>query len=103
MWPTLARKPTDGPVAGARMCKTGSSRGVLVCTRLKISALWCKTNIHLTGLQLLGELHMATDKESQDISRRSFMKRTAMGGAGTRICAGHLGPARSSRHPEKSD
>jgi hypothetical protein len=35
---------------------------------------------------------MAMDKESQEISRRSFLKRTAMGGAGLVVAADILGP-----------
>ena len=35
---------------------------------------------------------MATDKESQEISRRSFIKRTAIGGAGLVVATDILGP-----------
>ncbi len=35
---------------------------------------------------------MATDKESQEISRRSFIKRTAIGGAGLAVATDILGP-----------
>src|SRR5882762_2371390 len=66
---------------------------VTVCNhRLKISALWCKTNIHIIGSQLVGDRHMATDKGSQEISRRSFIKRTAIGGSGLLIANDILSP-----------
>jgi len=35
---------------------------------------------------------MATDKESQEISRRSFIKRTAIGGAGLVVATDILAP-----------
>src|SRR5580704_5369990 len=43
-----------------------------------------------------GGHHMPTDKESKDVSRRSFIQRTAMGGAGLLIAKDILGSGPSS-------
>lgn len=45
---------------------------------------------------------MATDKESKDISRRSFVKGAAMGGAGLLIAADLLGPERAAGAPKSA-
>src|SRR5437879_1183109 len=46
---------------------------------------------------------MPTDKESKDISRRSFMKRTAVGGAGFLIATDILGADLGARTPKSAN
>src|SRR5438552_18060980 len=46
---------------------------------------------------------MPTDKESKDISRRSFMKRTAVGGAGFLIATDILGADLGGRTPKSAN
>jgi hypothetical protein len=46
---------------------------------------------------------MATDTELKDISRRSFVKRTAMGGAGLLIATDFLGSDLSAATPKSAN
>jgi hypothetical protein len=59
---------------------------------VKLNALWCRTNNHLTDRNWQEATTLATDKEFQEISRRSFLKRTAIGGAGLVVATDILDP-----------
>jgi len=46
---------------------------------------------------------MPTDKESKDVSRRSFIQRTALGGAGLLIATDILGPELAASTPKSAN
>ena len=110
LWPTERTDESNqsyGCKARSIVAERRPKRIISVCgsqtTGVKLSEIWCRTNIRLTGPQRVGGHTVTRDKESREISRRSFIQRTAIGGAGLLAAMDIVSPDLNADTPKNAN